>query len=79
MVRITSDVNWTPGRANKVLGAGVQTSDVHSSISLLLPLSVQGSIFSCIDALLGEFRVGGGVHDSYTFHVDWWDHLLPLA
>ena len=39
MVRITSDVNWTamsrtrPGRANKVLGAGVQTSYVHSSIS----------------------------------------------
>ena len=31
MVRITSDVNWTPGRANKVLGAGVQTSYVHSS------------------------------------------------
>ena len=30
MVRITSDVNWTPGRANKVLGAGVQTSYVHS-------------------------------------------------
>ena len=23
------------------------------------------------------FRVGGGVHDSYTFH--WWDILLPLA
>ena len=33
MVRITSDVNWTPGRANKVLGAGVQTSYVHSSIT----------------------------------------------
>ena len=31
MVSITSDVNWTPGRANKVLGAGVQTSYVHSS------------------------------------------------
>ena len=31
MVRITSDVNWTPGRANKVLGAGVKTSYVHSS------------------------------------------------
>ena len=29
--------------------------------------SVQGSIFRRIDALLGEFRVGGGVHDSYTF------------
>ena len=28
---ITSDVTWTPGRANKVLGAGVQTSYVHSS------------------------------------------------
>ena len=33
MVRITSDVNWTPGRANKVLGAGVQTSYVYSSNS----------------------------------------------
>ena len=32
MVRITSDVNWTPGRANKVIGAGVETSYVHSSI-----------------------------------------------
>ena len=30
--RITSDVTWTPGRANKVLGAGVKTSYVHSSI-----------------------------------------------
>ena len=40
MVRITSDVNWTPGRANKVLGAGVQTSYVHSSItSLSSPIS----------------------------------------
>ena len=29
--------------------------------------SVQGSLFRRIDALLGEFRVGGGVHDSYTF------------
>ena len=29
--------------------------------------SVQGSVFRRIDALLGEFRVGGGVHDSYTF------------
>ena len=27
--------------------------------------SVQGSVFGRIDALLGEFRVGGGVHDSY--------------
>ena len=34
---------------------------------LLLPFSVQGSVFRRIDALLGEFRVGGGVHDSYTF------------
>ena len=30
-------------------------------------LSVQGSVLRFIDALLGEFRVGGGVHDSYTF------------
>ena len=29
--------------------------------------SVQGSVFRRIDALLGEFRVGGGVHDSNTF------------
>ena len=41
--------------------------------------SVQGSVFSHIDALLGEFRVGGGVHDSYTSSADWWDLLLPLA
>ena len=41
--------------------------------------SVQGSVFSRIDALLGEFRVGGGVHDSYTSSADWWDLLLPLA
>ena len=34
MVRITSDVNWTPGRANKVLGADVQTSYVPSSIKI---------------------------------------------
>ena len=37
------------------------------SVILLLPFSVQGSVFRRIDALLGEFRVGGGVHDSYTF------------
>ena len=30
---------------------------------------VQGSVFRRIDALLGKFRVGGGVHDSYT--VQW--------
>ena len=30
-------------------------------------LSVQSSFFSRLDALLGGFRVGGGVHDSYTF------------
>ena len=29
-------------------------------------LSVQDSVFRRIDALLGEFTVGGGVHDSYT-------------
>ena len=30
----------------------------------------------------GGVRVGGGVHDSYTFpesSADWWDILLPLA
>ena len=27
----------------------------------------QRSVFRRIDALLGEFTVGGGVHDSYTF------------
>ena len=32
---ITSDVTRTPGRANKVLGAGVQTSYVHSSIIIV--------------------------------------------
>ena len=36
----------------------------HSSSS---SFSVQGSVFSRIDALLGEFRLGCGVHGSYTF------------
>ena len=43
--------------------------------------SVQDSVFRRIvviniDTLLsrGDFRVGGGVHDSYTFQ---WDILLP--
>ena len=29
----------------------------------------------------GEFRMGGGVHDSYRTHssADWWGLLLPLA
>ena len=31
--------------------------------------TVQGSVFSRIDPLLGGFRVGDGVHDSYTFPV----------
>ena len=31
---------------------------------------VQGSVFRRIDALLGKFRVGGGVHDSYTFQCE---------
>ena len=35
-----------------------------SSSSSSSSFSVQGSVFSRIDALLGEFRVGGGVHDS---------------
>ena len=38
LLRITSDVTWTPARANKVLGAGVQTSYVHSSILLLITI-----------------------------------------
>ena len=38
-----------------------------SSASSSSSFSVQGSVFCHIDALLGEFRVGGGVHDSYTF------------
>ena len=35
--------------------------------------SVQGSVFSYIDALLGEFRVGVGVHGSCLgrTHADW--------
>ena len=35
--------------------------DVSSSFS------VQGGVFRRIDALLGEFRVGDVVHESYTF------------
>ena len=38
-----------------------------SSSSSSSSFSVQRSVFRRIDALLGEFRVGGGVHDSYTF------------
>ena len=36
---------------------------------LLLPIQVQGSVFPPHNRTLevGEFRVGGGVHDSYTF------------
>ena len=37
------------------------------NVSSSSSFSVQGSVFRRIDALLGEFRVGGGVHDSYTF------------
>ena len=36
-----------------------------STVKLIGLFSVQGSVFRRIDA--GEFRVGGGVHDSYTF------------
>ena len=40
---------------------------MHVSSSSSSSFSVQGNVFSHIDALLGGFRVGGGVHDSYTF------------
>ena len=56
MVRITSDVNWTPGRANKVLGAGVQTSYVHSSINDIL---IDLSRGAC--AVKGNVQVAGHV------------------
>ena len=37
---------------------------IHRLLLLSSSFSVQGSVFSRIDALLEEFRVGGGVHDS---------------
>ena len=42
-------------------------SGVRLECSSSSSFSVQGNVFRRIDALLGEFRVGGGVHDSYTF------------
>ena len=47
--------------------------------------SVQGSVFRRIDALLGEFRVGGGVHDRQlhipvrtggVFYFPWHRHQI---
>ena len=42
-------------------------SELYDSDHASSSFSVQGSVFRRIDALLGELRVGGGVHDSYTF------------
>ena len=46
---------------------------------LLLPLSVQSSFFSRIDALLGGLE--WEVESTTVTHssADWWDLLLPLT
>ena len=46
---------------------------------LLLPFSVQGSVFSRIDALLGGLE--WEMESTTVTHscADWWDLLLPLA
>ena len=48
---------------------------------LLLPFSVQGSVFRRIDALLGEFFLEWAVESTTVTHssADWWGLLLPLA
>ena len=38
------------------------------TVSFKFLFQCRAAFFSRIDALLGEFRVGCGVHDSYTFH-----------
>ena len=67
MVRITSDVNWTPGRANKVLGlgAGVQISYVHSSIIM----QVKGETIRLCLFLLSCICMYTQYSDSVNFQV----------
>ena len=48
-------------------------------VLLLLPILCRAASSAALSHT-GGFRVGGGVHDSYTFQCrDWWDILLPLA
>ena len=53
------------------MNVSAKRMDVSAKIYLIVFFvfffSVQGSVFRRIDALQGEFRVGGGIHDSYTF------------
>ena len=51
--------------ANRKFHSNTANDCPHTNLHLLF--YVHGSVFRRIDALLGEFRVGGGVHDSYTF------------
>ena len=57
------------------LGLAFSLIDIHIGL-LLIPLSVQGSFFSRIDALLGGFRVGGGVNAAGAMLTFCWAILL---
>ena len=59
-------VAWIKPEAIRSRGTSAHTPIAMASSSSS-SFSVQSSVFRRIDALLGEFRVGGGVHDSYTF------------
>ena len=71
LVDVPNDLNYEPFKYsennNYFMCDGIGPDSNILLLHLLLLFSVQGSVFRRIDALLGEFRVGGGVHDSYTF------------
>ena len=69
-VRFGGHAGKSPGHAGKTIFCGRYLITLKSL--LLLPIQVQGSVFREIPPHnrtlgVGEFRVGGGVHDSYTF------------
>ena len=51
---------------NNDMNMGTKSLFIFCSWGFLLPFQCRAVFFSRIDALLGEFRVGGGVYDSYT-------------
>ena len=76
------------GRFGKTnIDVSAKKIDVSAKIYLIVFLSsflVQGSVFRRIDALLGEFKVGGGVHDKLhipvrtggVFYLSWHRHQI---
>ena len=67
------------GRNDKCLQVKLSVSCVIL-LSFLLSFSVQGSVFSRIDALLGDLE-WALVESTAVTHssANWWDLLLPLA